>query len=140
MESVTEEFTLIEAGRSIQIPVSVAGPRVRIAPDSLREVLGWELKPQGLCRGEVCLPIGDPNELADASGIDLQAFADALERPLALDVSERAAALGTAVGDRSRQLDSLEAPDFELPDLSGAPQRLSDHRGKKVLLIVYASW
>ena len=137
---MTEEFTLIEGGRSIQIPASVTGTRVRIAPDSLREGLGWELKPQGLCRDEVCVPIDDPKALADASGIDLQAFADALGRPLALEVSERAAALGTAVADRSRQLDSLEAPDFELPDLSGAPQRLSDHRGKKVLLIVYASW
>ena len=53
---------------------------------------------------------------------------------------ERVAALGTAAAERARQLDSLEAPDFELPDLSGALQRLSDHRGKKVLLIVYASW
>ena len=137
---MTEEFTLIEGRRSIRIPASVAGTRVRIAPDSLREGLGWELKPQGLCRGEVCVPVGDPGELANASGVDLQAFAEALGRPLALEVSARAAALGTAVADRSRQLDSLEAPDFELPDLSGAPQRLSDHRGKKVLLIVYASW
>ncbi len=35
---------------------------------------------------------------------------------------------------------TLEAPDFELPDLSGKMHRLSQHRGKKVLLIAYASW
>jgi hypothetical protein len=137
---MAESFTVIESGRATPIPASVVGQRVRIAPDALRQGLGWELKPQGLCRGELCVPIADPGALADRSGIDLQQFADALDRPLALDVDERVAALGTAAAERARQLDSLEAPDFELPDLSGALQRLSDHRGKKVLLIVYASW
>jgi hypothetical protein len=140
MPTGTESFTLIESGRAISMPSQLAGEQVRIAPDRLRQTLGWELKPQGLCRGEVCVPIADPDSLADRNGIDLQRFADALGRPLALDVEERAAALGTAAAERARQLDSLEAPDFELPDLSGALQRLSDHRGKKVLLIVYASW
>jgi peroxiredoxin len=35
---------------------------------------------------------------------------------------------------------TLEAPDFELNDLHGRRHRLSHHRGKKVLLIAYASW
>jgi hypothetical protein len=140
MPTQTESFTLIESGRAISMPSQLAGDQVRITPDCLRQTLGWELKPQGLCRGEVCVPIADPDGLADRDGIDLQRFADALGRPLALDLEERAAALGTAAAERARQLDSLEAPDFELPDLSGALQRLSDHRGKKVLLIVYASW
>ena len=32
------------------------------------------------------------------------------------------------------------APDFSLPDLAGRLHTLSDYRGKKVLLIAYASW
>ena len=32
------------------------------------------------------------------------------------------------------------APDFELPDLAGVRRKLSDFRGKKVLLITWASW
>ena len=32
------------------------------------------------------------------------------------------------------------APDFTLPDLAGHMHSLSDYRGKKVLLIAYASW
>ncbi len=32
------------------------------------------------------------------------------------------------------------APDFELTDLAGAPVRLSDHRGKVVLLNFWATW
>jgi peroxiredoxin len=30
-----------------------------------------------------------------------------------------------------------EAPDFELPDFEGRPFRLSDRRGKKVVLLVF---
>ena len=137
---MAEAFTLIEAGAAAELRADVSGERVRIAPAVLRETLGWELKPQGLCRGPVCVPVAEPAALGDAAGIDLRALADALGRPLALDLDERVGALGTALTDRAAQLDSLEAPDFALPDLSGELHRLSDHRGKKVLLVVYASW
>jgi len=50
------------------------------------------------------------------------------------------AALGTAAADRAASLVSLEAPDFALPDLAGRLHTLSEHRGKKALLIAYASW
>ena len=32
------------------------------------------------------------------------------------------------------------APDFELPSLSGGSVRLSDYRGSKVVLFMWASW
>ena len=41
---------------------------------------------------------------------------------------------------RSGQLRSAIAPDFELKDRSGKVVRLSDFRGKKVLLKTWASW
>jgi len=41
------------------------------------------------------------------------------------------------IGNRLR---SLEAPDFTLPDLDGKLHSLSDYRGKKVLLMSWASW
>ncbi len=34
----------------------------------------------------------------------------------------------------------MTAPDFSLPDLQGRTQRLSDHRGKVVLLNFWATW
>ena len=73
-------------------------------------------------------------------GIDLAELARLLGRPLALDADERAAALAAPASGRSAALASLEAPDFTLPDLAGKLHSLSEHRGKKVLLVAYASW
>jgi peroxiredoxin len=57
-----------------------------------------------------------------------------------MDVAAGVAALGTSAADRSASLGSLRAPDFALPDLDGHVHTLSAQRGKKVLLVVYASW
>jgi hypothetical protein len=113
---------------------------VLLSVEQVRAELGWELKPEGLCRGDVCIPVRDAAGLVRDDGVDLEALATALGRPLALDVAENAAALAEAPADRSAALASLEAPDFTLPDLQGRMHSLSEHRGKKVLLVVYASW
>jgi hypothetical protein len=133
-------FALIDEGRVHDVEARVAGGAVRIPAAALERATEWTLKPEGLCRGDVCVPVRDRAGLADDAGVDLARFAAALGRPLALDPEERAAALGTPASERAQSLASLEAPDFELPDLTGALHRLSDHRGRKVLLIAYASW
>jgi hypothetical protein len=136
----TTTWTLLDGEHPHAIAVQWDGASARIAPETLRDALGWEWKPEGLCLGDVCVPVREPARLADARGLDLAAFAAAIDRPLALDAAERAAALGHAAAERRAALASLEAPDFALPDLAGRMHRLSDHRGKKALLIAYASW
>jgi hypothetical protein len=133
-------FELIEGGAFHALDARIAADRVFIRPDALARATGWVLKPEGLCRDAVCVPVRDGAALAGPAGVDLAVFAKALGRPLALDLDERAAALGTAAGDRAATLASLEAPDFSLPDLAGRRHTLSEHRGKKALLIAYASW
>ena len=140
---MTTPLTLIDAeadGAAREIPASIVGESIRIAPADLEAALGWQLKPEGLCRGEVCVPVRDRTGLEWPEGIDLAAFAGALGRPLAAEPGESVASLGAASADRAAALASLEAPDFTLPDLAGRLHTLSDHRGKKVLLIAYASW
>ncbi|MXW26331.1 MAG: redoxin domain-containing protein [Dehalococcoidia bacterium] len=102
-------------------------------------MLGWELQPEGLCRGTMCVPV-DQEALVREDGLDLRILADALQRPLVTDEGHAVAALGASHHDRGDVLASLEAPDFTLPDLEGNLHSLSDHRGKKVLLVAYASW
>jgi cytochrome c-type biogenesis protein len=42
--------------------------------------------------------------------------------------------------DQRQGLSSFDAPDFTLPDMNGNTHSLSDFRGKKVLLLTWASW
>ena len=79
-------------------------------------------------------------EVASAEGVERARRAQGAGRPVAIDLDERAAYLGVAASVRARALASLEAPDFTLPDLDGRLHTLSNHRGKKVLLVAYASW
>ena len=137
---MSEAFTLIHPGGLAQVDAVIDGLRVRLAPKALREALGWQLRAEGLCRGDRCVPVRDRDALLGERGIDLEVLADVLELPLVVDAEAGAAALGTAHADRAAVLESLEAPDFALPDANGRLHSLSDYRGKKVLLIVYASW
>ena len=131
-------LTLLHDGRADDI--TVANPsRPTIPEAALESMLGWELQPEGLCRGTMCVPV-DQEALVREDGLDLRILADALQRPLVTDERHAVAALGASHHDRGAALASLEAPDFTLPDLDGNLHSLSDHQGKKVLLVAYASW
>lgn len=133
-------FTVLDQGKSAAVPARVSGDTVHLARAALEQALGWTLKPEGLCRGALCVPLRPGAALESADGVDLAGVAAALGRPLALDIAERAAYLGVGAGERARALAALEAPDFTLPDLEGRLHSLREHRGKKVLLVAYASW
>jgi cytochrome oxidase Cu insertion factor (SCO1/SenC/PrrC family) len=61
-------------------------------------------------------------------------------QPVVHDAAGENWVLGTGAAQRRAALESLEAPDFTLPDLDGRPHRLSDLRGRRVLLATWASW
>jgi hypothetical protein len=132
-------FTIVDDGVVHEVDATVGNGRV-VLDDLALARLGWELHPEGLCRDGLCVPVPADAGLEADGGVDLVALAKVIDRPLALDIEERAAYLGVSAGERQRALRSLVAPDFTLPDLAGRPHRLSDHRGKKVLLVAYASW
>lgn len=134
-----KRFTLIDDGREVCFDAEIAADSVSIPTETLPSALGWELKPEGLCRDGLCVPVGARAEIG-ASGVDLASFAKLIDRPLALDIEESAAVLGVSAQERSEHMASLEAPDFNLPDLEGKLHSVSEHRGKKVLLVAYASW
>ena len=82
----------------------------------------------------------DGDHTSHISARQVEELAARGDRPFAVDREERVACVGVAAAARSAVLASLEAPDFALPDLAGCTHRLSDHRGRKVLLVVWASW
>jgi hypothetical protein len=132
--------TIIDAGRVVEVAGRVAGDRVLLSPEALRDGLGWEVHDDTLCNDAMCVPLPAGSPLTSGGPIDLAHVAGALERPLAVDIDERAAYLGTSARERASALASLHAPDFTLPDLAGRRHRLSEYRGKKVLLVAWASW
>ncbi|TFH24451.1 MAG: hypothetical protein E4H03_03570 [Myxococcales bacterium] len=133
-------FTILDGVEAVEVPVVRSGGGVSLAPEQLERSLGWSLKDEGLCRGDVCVPVRDRESLIDEGVIDLASFAGILGRPLVVDAEESVAALGTPARERSEAMHGLEAPEFTLPDLDGKLHSLSDHHGSKVLLIAYASW
>jgi hypothetical protein len=136
----TREFVFLDEGKVCTVAATVNGDGVRLSPAALRGAVGWELKPQGLCKGGRCVAIDGETDLANDAGVDLAGFARLLSRPLAMDLDEGIACLGASAAERAAQLASLEAPNFTLPDLGGQLHSLSDYRGTKVLLVAYASW
>lgn len=133
-------FALLADGRLWTGEATVRDGRALLARADLPAALGLELKPEGLCQGPLCISVGHRRDLVVGDDVDLAVLADVLGRPLALDLDCGAAALGESPVDQQRRLESLAAPDFELADVAGRRHRLSDHRGRKVLLHAYASW
>src|SRR5690348_10048451 len=107
-----------------------------VTPDQLKRRTGWEIKPQGACKDEICIPLSSPVTTSDDL-VDLRKLAKKLNMPLIHDKAAGLWCLGPEAGGKA--LTSSTAPDFELPDLQGKPFRLCSLRGKKVLLVVWAS-
>ena len=99
---------------------------------------GFALKPEGLCRDEMCVPL--PKDAVRDGSIDIAAFWRRLGAPMVADAAGEVISLAAAAEDRNAALEGLMAPDFTLPDLAGKPHTLSQLRGKKVFLSTWASW
>ncbi len=110
--------------------------------EDLGELTGWLLKPEGLCKREICTPLdaAATENWVDGDRVHASALWESLGRPVLRDADATTWMLGEAAADRSRELESLEAPDFTLPDIEGKLHSLSDFRGKKVFLSTWASW
>jgi hypothetical protein len=104
----------------------------------LTRVNGFEVKPQGACRADVCVPI--PKSTLHGDWFDLTAFAKKTGEAVVADLDARVWSFGEIQALRGGFLTSREAPDVAVPDRRGHPVKLSDFRGKKVLLVTWASW
>lgn len=124
------------------VPAEHRGSALWLSREDLERATGWRLQAEGFCKGEVCVPVpsGRAAEFAAGGSFNLLALAGLLGQPVVADEEHRAWCFGEAAEVRTRKLRSLTAPDFRLPDLAGKMHSLSDYRGKKVLLVSWASW
>ena len=109
-----------------------------MSPVDAETVTGWTLKPEGMCRAELCVPL--PESALGTNEVDVAAFWKKLGGPVISSDQRDVWALGAPAGERNAALGGLEAPDFTLPDVNGVPRTLSQLRGKKVFLATWASW
>lgn len=118
----------------------VSDGRILVDPTRLAEALGWELKPEGLCRADVCVPVRDPAALFVDGELDLAAVGAALGRPVVVDAPAGLAAVALDGETRRRALTELVAPSFTLPDLDGNLHAFEEWHDRKKLLVAFASW
>ena len=110
----------------------------------LKRATGFVIKPQGVCRDELCFPIPKARRSAFLSKqrtttwFNLSEFARLLRQPIAHE--KEVWFFGPRPDEQNAFINSGAAPNFKLPDINGKPHSLSDFRGKKVLLLTWASW
>ena len=144
--------TVIYDGVVTEVAVPPASLRVSDAADlwvklsDLKRATGFEVKPQGVCRDELCFPIPKArtraflNKRGSVTWFNLTEFARLVRQPVAFDAEQAVWFFGPRADEQNGYLATLEAPDFRLPDMNGKMHSLSDFRGKKVLLVTWASW
>lgn len=131
--------------------LAVTGDDLWVTLGDLTRATKFALKPQGVCRDELCFPIPKTRKSAFLSvqgkvtWFNLSEFARLLRQPVAYDASvgdEKNPVwyFGPRSEEQNSFVSSLVAPSFTLPDANGKLHSLSEFRGKKVLLLTWASW
>jgi hypothetical protein len=117
-----------------------------ITTSDLTRATRFVIKPQGVCRDDLCFPL-PKNRKAEfvlkkgsTTWFNLSEFAKLINQPVITDPKNGVWYFGARAAEQNGYLSSFAAPNFTLPDLNGKLHSLSDFRGKKVLLVTWASW
>ena len=106
--------------------------RLDVGPEEFQRATGWEIKPEGACKAEVCVPLPD-------GGFDLRAAADRLGMAVVAEPDHGLWSVGPeTLGGRA--LATADASQFVLPDLEGNEFRMASLRGQKVLVVAWAPY
>jgi hypothetical protein len=117
-----------------------------VKPADLTRINDFVLKPEGACLDDLCVPVlqdRDSDMYVTRRGqgwFNVTGLADKLQQAHVTDYDDSIWSFGAMPLERRSFLRGGEAPDFALPDRDGNLVRLSDFRGKKVLLLTWASW
>lgn len=139
--------TIIFNGVATEVsPGSEESKDLWISLADLTRATKFELKPQGVCTEKLCFPLPTTRkkdfvaQRGGATWFNLSEFARLLKLPAAHDTKHAIWYFGPRPEEQNKYLETLIAPDFTLADLNGKKHSLADFRGKKVLLITWASW
>ena len=128
------------AGEVTAVELSEQSGKLSVSNSVLEQATGWSLKPEGLCRDQVCVPVRNVEALSQDNQIDLAEFARLVSQNIVIDVQRKVVALGEQAQIRGTEMATLEAPDFTLPDIHGRQVSFSDYNRRKRLLLAWSSW
>ena len=127
-------------GQVTAVELSEQSGKVSVSNSVLEQATGWSLKPEGLCRDQVCVPVRNFEALIKDDQVDLAEFARLVSQVIVIDVQRKIVALGEQAQIRSTEMATLDAPDFTLPDIHGRQVSFSDYNRRKRLLLAWSSW
>ena len=134
--------TVLYQGRTITLTETGSGDDLLVSPTDLTRINGFELKPEGACFEDLCIPVNDSLlvEQAGQQWFNLTAFAKLLEQPYVVDEDASVYSFAEIPAKRQNMMEGAQAPDFELTDRQGKVIRLADLKGKKALIVTWSSW
>jgi len=133
----TPSGTVLYGDRTIALDkVRVEGDELWVRSPDLPRINEFEVKPQGACRADICIPLS--KSLKQGDWFHLTGFARQIHQSYVADAGVWS--FGEIPVVRGEFLNSRMAPDFAVPDRQGKVVHLSDFRGKKALIVTWASW
>jgi hypothetical protein len=134
------EIAILDGERTVYADGTIVGDTVWVDANGLEAATDWRLKPEGLCRGDVCVPVRSHPDVVVDGRIDATKVAGLIGRSVVVDASAGVVAYGPSAATIAEQLGERRAPDFTLAQLDGAPFSLSAIGRKKKVLVTWASW
>ena len=143
--SAAPAATVLYNDRVVEVTRTLADPDdLWVVPEDLTRISAFALKGNRICLEAVCVPAGPNSDVrisrSGQTWISLTELARQLKQAVAVDAERGVWSFGEVPATRASFLESAMAPDFSLPNRQGQQVRLSDFRGKKVLLVTWASW
>ena len=134
--------TVLYQGRAITLSETGKGDNLLIKPEDLVRINGFELKPEGACYADMCIPLNDKLLLTHEGEqwFDLTVFADLLGQAYVVDREAGVWSFAEIPAKRRNMMVDAMAPDFEVNDRKGNVVRMADLKGKKALIVTWSSW
>lgn len=144
---VHPDAVVLYEDRLVEVADTLTDPNdLWVKPQELTRVNGFELKPEGACIDDICVPVRQ-DENSDIflnrggeSWFNVTELADRLQQPYAVDYDSGVWSFGAVPARRLSFVNEAKAPEFTLTDMSGNSVKLSDFKGKKIMLLTWASW
>lgn len=139
--------TVLHRDQVVTVSQVLADPNdLWVTPTDLTRVNGFVLKPEGACIDDICVPVKQDQDSAmfvtraKQQWFNVTELARRLQQVYVFDVDAAVWSFAEVPATRNRLASQHLAPDFELPDRSGKPIKLSAYKDKKVILLTWASW